>query len=79
MEEEILPKRRRILVVSLSARNPDAVAVAQALADVPARQRSEQLLGWAAAYLQGRVNEAAGEASPLGLSEEELDQLLDDF
>lgn len=71
--------RRAILSVSLSPANPDAVVVAAALRDVPDGQRSATLVQWAAAYLQGRARETSPVLTELGMTEAELDQLLDDF
>ncbi len=71
--------KRSILPISLSASNPDAVIVAQALKEVVKGQRSAALLRWAAAYLSGQTNEQPAAIPELGLTEEELDQLLDDF
>jgi|GEM_PF-2706360 len=75
----ISSSRRAPLTLSLSPANPDALVVAAALKGVPAGQRSASLLRWAAAYLQGGVLDAPAVASALGMSEAELDALLDDF
>lgn len=74
-----LEGRRVILPISLSPANPDAQIVAAALRDVPRRGRSAALLSWAAAYLQGQTLEQPVVETGIGLSEEELDALLDDF
>jgi hypothetical protein len=72
-------RRRSIMPISLSPANPDAVAVTEALKAIPPGQRSAALLAWAAAYLQGRAREPPSVAAAIGISEEELDQLLDAF
>jgi hypothetical protein len=71
--------QRTVLPLSLSPANPDAVIVATALKDVAKGQRSAAVLQWAAAYLQGKAREGPAIIAELGISEEELDQLLDDF
>lgn len=71
--------RRAVLPISLSPANPDAVAVAAALRDLPKGQRSASLLAWAAAYLRGEAAQTAVTVADLGMSEAELDQLLDEF
>ncbi len=73
--------RRTIVSLSLSPANPDAMLVAQALKDqaVPQGQRSAKILEWAAAYLSGKANETPAIIPEIGLSEEEIDGLLDDF
>jgi hypothetical protein len=74
-------KRRTPMTISLSPANPDAVVVIDALAHIPPRQRSATLLHWAAEYLQGRANaaQAAEIEDGLGLTDEEVDALLDAF
>lgn len=75
-----LKGRRVIVPLSLSPANPDALIVAQALADIGERGRSAAILRWAAAYLQGQAREVPTPAeAALGMSEEELDALLDAF
>lgn len=71
--------RRTVLPISLSPANPDALTVAAALKELPRGQRSASLLAWAAAYLRGEVSSAPALIPELGMSEEELDQLLDEF
>ncbi len=72
--------KRAILSLSLSPTNPDAAVVAEALTQVPARERSAALLRWAAAYLQGRALEQPSVVmAELGMSESDLDALLDEF
>lgn len=71
--------RRTVLPVSLSPANPDAVLVAAALRDVGKGQRSVTLLAWAAAYLRGEVSQGLAISAELGMTEAELDALLDDF
>lgn len=71
--------QRTILPISLAPGNPDALVVAAALREVPHGQRSAAILGWAAAYLQGRAREQPDVIPELGMSEAELDALLDDF
>jgi hypothetical protein len=71
--------RRTVLPISLSPANPDAVTVATALRDVAQGGRSAALLAWAAAFLRGEVGGQPALIPELGISEEELDQLLDDF
>ena len=70
--------RRQPLTISLSPANPDAVLVLQALQVVERRQRSAELLRWAAGFLSGRAVEVPI-ITDMGLSEEEFDALLDDF
>lgn len=70
---------RAIWSVSISPRNPDAVIVAQALQGAPARERSALLLKWAAAYLQGKANDAPAIPPAFGMSDDEISSLLDDF
>lgn len=70
---------RVVWPISVSPLNPDAAVVAQALKDVPAGRRSAALLRWAAAYLSGRVNEQPAITPEFGISEDELNALLDDF
>lgn len=71
--------KRTILPISLSATNPDAVLVAQALKQVPLGRRSAELLRWAAAYLSGQTNAEPATLPGLDMTEDELDALLDDF
>lgn len=71
--------QRAIVTLSLSPANPDAVVIATALKSLGKGERSAAILRWAAAYLQGRALEAPAVIPELGMSEEELDQLLDDF
>ncbi len=71
--------RRAILTVSLSPANPDALVVAEALRRVPDGGRSAALLGWAAAYLQGRALDTPAIGAELGMSEAEFDAALDEF
>lgn len=71
--------RRTVLPISLSPANPDAVTVATALTELPRGRRSAALLAWAAAYLRGEVSQGPAVIAELGMTEEELDQLLDDF
>jgi hypothetical protein len=80
MGEELLPSRRVVISLSLSASNPDAQLVAEKLAaaGVPLTRGSAQILAWAAAYLSG-ATAVLVQASEPGISEDELDALLDDF
>ena len=71
--------RRTVIPLSLSPANPNAVLVLRALAQVPKGERSARLLEWAAGYLSGRANDESALIPEIGMSEEELDQLLDDF
>lgn len=71
--------KRGVMTISLSPRNADAVVVAEALKDIPARERSAKLLRWAAAYLAGEERENAQKADAIGLTEDEIDTLLDDW
>lgn len=71
--------RRVKMTISLSPRNADAVAVASALKDIPDRQRSAELLRWAAAYLAGDQRWPNAVVSGIGLTDDEIDSLLDDF
>ena len=70
---------RKIWPISISPRNPDAVVVAQALQSTPRGDRSALLLKWAAAYLQGKANDRPAAISELGMTDDELSELLDDF
>ena len=70
--------KRRPLTISLSAANPDAVLVLQALQATPHGQWSAELLRWAAGFLSGRAVEQPI-VTDMGLSEDDLDALLDDF
>lgn len=71
--------KRTVMPLSLSPANPDALIVAQALKNVPAGQRSAALLHWAAAFVTGQTNEQPVVIDGLDITEEELDDLLDDF
>jgi hypothetical protein len=66
------------VTISLSPRNPDAVAVMGAIRDIPARQRSAELLKWAAAYLAGEQREALAGNTP-DFDEDAVDAALDDW
>lgn len=81
MMSEQLPSRRTIISLSLSARNPDALLVAEALAarGVPLGRAGAHILTWAAAYLSGATNAPALPADDLGMDDDELDALLDGF
>lgn len=70
--------RRTVVSVSVSPRNPDAAAVAEALAErgIPLTHCGGQLLAWAAAYLAGRALERV-ECAEATISDDELDVLLD--
>jgi hypothetical protein len=75
-----MAERRTVISLSVSPRNPDAATVAEALKErgIAITHGGGQILAWAAAYLSGR----AADPPPIvdqGPSEEELDQLLDDF
>lgn len=70
--------RRDRVTISLSPKNPDAVAVMDAIRDIPTRQRSAEMLRWAAAYLSGKQRELLAEHIP-GLDDDEIDAALDDF
>lgn len=76
---EDLPRRRRVVSLSLSARNADARIVARGLVerDVALTHGGPLILEWAAAYLEGRAAQPIEDAS--GISDDELDALLDDF
>lgn len=69
---------RAVWPISVSSRNPDAVVVAQALQGAAKGDRSALLLRWAAAYLQGKANDQPV-IPELGMTDEELSELLDDF
>ena len=71
--------KRGIMSVSLSAANPDAQIVLAALKGVAKNQRSAELLRWAAAYLSGQTNTQPALLPELGMTEDELDALFDDF
>jgi hypothetical protein len=75
----LIKGRRTIVPLSLSPANPDALIVAAALSDVGERGRSAAILRWAAAYLSGQAREVESPASALGITEDELDALLDAF
>lgn len=70
---------RVVWPISVSERNPDALVVAQALQGTPKGDRSALLLRWAAAYLQGKANDQPPVIPELGMTDEELSELLDDF
>ena len=70
---------RAIWPISVSLTNPDAQVVVQALKGAPKGERSGLLLRWAAAYLQGKANEQPAIIPELGLSDEDLSDLLDGF
>jgi len=74
--------KRGKLTISLSPRNPDAITVGEALKEIPARQRSAELLRWAAAYLAGEQRALTQPDVSTGFSEEEIadiDAALDNF
>lgn len=71
--------QRKIWPISISPRNPDAVVVVQALKGALKGERSLLLLRWAAAYLQGKANQQPASIPELGMTEDELDDLLNDF
>lgn len=71
--------KRTVMPLSLSPANPDAVVVLQALRDVPVGQRSQMLLRWAAAFVSGQTNDTPTVIEGLDMTEDEFDQLLDDF
>ena len=77
---EDLPRRRRVVSLSLSAKNAAAQIVARGLVErgVTLTHGGSLILEWAAAYLAGRTMQPPG-AEDEGLSEAELDVLLDDF
>lgn len=76
----LIKGRRTILPISLSPANPDALLVVQALTEVGPRERSAAILRWAAAYLSGQARDLPGPTeAAIGLSEDELDALLDAF
>lgn len=73
---------RVVISLSISRRNPDAVTVAEALAaqNIPLTHGGAQILAWAAAYLSGAtMAPTAPPPEDPGISQEELDTLLDDF
>jgi hypothetical protein len=67
------------MTISLSHQNPDAVLVLNTLQDVPPRYRSAALLRWAAAYLNGQVNERPSPFTGIDMTEEDIGKLMDDF
>ncbi len=77
----ISPGQRKVVSLSLSPANPNAEIVLHGLKEhqVPQGQRSAKILEWAAAYLSGRANEQPTMLPGFGMSEAELDALLDDF
>jgi hypothetical protein len=70
-------KRGRI-TISLSQKNPHAIAIMEAIKDIPARQRSVVMLRWAASYLSGKQREVNA-ISVSDFDDEELDAALDDW
>jgi hypothetical protein len=71
--------KRTVMPLSLSPANPDAVVVVQALKSVPSGRRSAALLRWAAAFVTGQTNDQPMLIDGLNMTEDELDELLDDF
>lgn len=69
---------RIVWPISVSERNPDALIVARALQGTPKGDRSALLLRWAAAYLQGEANDQLV-IPELGMTDDEVSDLLDDF
>lgn len=70
---------RTVWPISVSPLNPDAIIVAQALKEAPKGERSALLLRWAAAYLQGRVDDQPIVIPEFGMTDDELSDLLDGF
>jgi hypothetical protein len=72
--------RRTVISVSVSPRNPDAALVAEALAEqgIELTRGGGQILAWAAAFLNGASATPRRIEEP-GISDEELDALLNDF
>lgn len=71
--------KRKILSVSLSYQNPDAIIVARRLSEIPEGQRSAALLKWAAAFLNGMVIIAGQDPTAEVISDDEFDKLLDNL
>ena len=68
----------RRITISLAAKNKDAETVRHALEQAPHWKRSQELVRWAAAYLNGETAQQVT-ARLDGLDEAEIDALLDDF
>lgn len=75
------PGQRKLIPLSCSPSNPDAVLVMQALQDqhVPKGQRSACLWAWAAGYLRGEGSQLSLMMETSPICDEELDMLMDDF
>jgi hypothetical protein len=72
---------RKVVSVSISERNADAMLVAERCADlgIPIGRSGRQILAWAALYLSGATAQAAIETVEPGMSDADLDAALDDF
>lgn len=75
-----LPPRRTVISDSFSVSNPDAVAVAEALAarGIALGSAGPQLLAWAAAYLAGATAPIA-DAPPADALDAAIDDALEDW
>lgn len=71
-------KRKRV-TISLSTKKEDSATVLRALEKVKHWKRSEELIRWAAAYLNGETLARKDIIPELDMTEEELDAILDDF
>lgn len=71
-------KRKRI-TISLSTKKEDSATVLLALKDVKRWKRSEELVRWAAAYLNGEALVKTKAVPELGMTEEELDAAMDNW
>lgn len=71
-----MPRER--ITISFAAKNADAMTVLRALEAAPRWKRSQELVRWAAAYLNGETKEQEV-AQEVALDEDEIDALLDDF
>lgn len=70
--------KRIVRSFSFSSLNPDTAVVLHALKDVPRGERSAKILRWAAAYILKEENTSEISIG-IGMTEEEIDALLDDF
>jgi hypothetical protein len=80
-----LPHRRIVISLSISAINPDAVIVAEKLAEqgVALAHGGGQILAWAAAYLMGAVSipnlQESEDDTVFGVLVSDIDACLDAF
>ena len=73
--------KRRVISVSFSEKNPDAVVVAQALRDrgITLGHGGGKILAWAAAAIQGKlvVSEAPSLEESFGMTEQDISASID--